>query len=236
MIRIFLLILVLFNIGLSAQTEDVRPPESFPIYHAQKTYNVFSLDSIKGKLIDSIAEPEAYIFDENKNSPGFSYHWCIAIKRRFSYLVFDPQENSQSFFGEETTYRFDDIDGKGSKEIIFTWHSQDGSTGMEGMQYNYYGGIIIWNLDSLVRYMNYDNYYAHMEAGQWTETDSTGKSTTMFSSFDTCTYYTVSVSNKLVLIKQVNICDRIRTEPFPITDEAEHVYQFGSTGLRRRVQ
>ena len=70
-------------------------PDTFYFHKANEINYVKTLDSIKGKIFDSIINPKAYFVDTYL--PGSGYSWVIAIKRENNYLVINPFERSDAY-------------------------------------------------------------------------------------------------------------------------------------------
>lgn len=125
-----------------------------------------SLDSIKGRIFDSISEPKAWFIDtwlpDDPNSEG--YGWKIAMEGKDGFVVFDPFEQSLAYASaDQLSFERVDLDGKGNNELLVRWRFYAGHTGWEHSIHEHMSGLQVWNLDTRTRMFDFQNYYNHQE-------------------------------------------------------------------------
>ncbi len=173
-VLIFSTILVVRGQTHENDESNLRLPEEFLFHGASRIKIVTSLDSIKGRVFDSIQNPKAWFIDTYVSGNGYS--WCIAIEKNDSLLVFNPFENSNAYC-ETSGIRFSrkNFDSKGNDELIIEWEKYLGHTGWESAIHERSGGIMIWDLDKLRRYLDFENLYSLQSWWQEYEPDPTNK-------------------------------------------------------------
>ncbi len=156
------------------EESNLRLPAEFLFHGASEITMLKSLDSIKGRVFDSIQNPKAWFIDTYVSGNGYS--WCIAIEKNDSLVVFNPFENSDAYCqSSDIHFSRTDFDSKGNDELIIEWEYYIGHTGWENAVHERNGGIMIWDLDKLERYLDFDNYYSHQSWWQEYEPDPTNK-------------------------------------------------------------
>ena len=169
----YILILLVFPFVLKGQEDQTTGPEE-PFITIPDTFYFYtpeiqlvpSLDSIKGKVFDSITEPKAWFIDTwIPNDPGSGgYGLKIALETKNGFLVFDAWEQSLAYASADNVIlERVDLDGKGNKELLLRWEFYAGHTGWEHSIHERIRGIQVWNLDTRSRMFDFQNYYDKQE-------------------------------------------------------------------------
>jgi len=210
-------------------------PDTFKVHKAKDIEILSRLDSVKGKIFDSITSPKAYFF---KND----YSMRIALKRKNSYIIFNPFEYNTNY---NTTNNFiferQDLNGKGNEELIIKWEFYAGHSGWENSIHEREGGLLIWDLDNLTQLMDFTNF--HSFQNWWSEyvpdetdtLDYSEREVIRSDSHYECESYEVIIDKNIVTIKQNNNCpDQGEMNKYPITDKTVYEYRLTNKGLIRK--
>ena len=211
-------------------------PDTFKFFKATDLKYYSTLDSIKGIIFDSITKPTAYFID-TYNEGGYS--WCIAIKQKGKYVVFNPFQNSSAYTETSNlTFERKNFNGKGNEELIIKWQFYTGHTGWENSIHERQGGVLIWDLDNLTMLFDYDNYYSLQNWWSTFEPDSTGaldysERETIESGGDyECKSYCIKIEKNSLTIQQENNCpDQGDMNKYPILDKTIYSYELTKKAL-----
>ncbi len=220
-------VLDLFSQGDNSVKGVLAPPDTFPTYKFKSIQLITSLDSLGGRIVDTLYNPTAFLIDTLEFAQ-YNY-WCIAIKKKDGFVVFDPFENIEINAKEvDAVVTRKQFDGKGSDELIIEWTQQmwhhSGRAGFDAVE----GGIAIINLDNLTRLMYYQTLLSSSSWQNFEEPDTTGDSlaepTLITVDEERFEKYLVSISNKRIVIHQ-----ECRTPDSSEKDQEPQIFQCDQT-------
>lgn len=207
-------------------------PDTFHTHHP-KTFFVADLDSIGGKIVDTLNNPTAYIIDALKSGGGYATR--IALKQNKGLLVFDPFEASPAY-AMTSSLSFDRVDfnGKGRDELIIRWDFRTGHSSWQSGVYSSETGYQIWDLDNVQRY--FDLITSASLEQWWAEYDQDSTNAeaepVLIDSGNhyECFQLEVKLEKKKILIQDAN-CDLEESKPEKSKPTNNRVYQLTKNGL-----
>jgi hypothetical protein len=230
MYKLSILLFSLF--ALSGFAQEIILPDTFQFYKPDSIKYALTLDTINEKIFDSIENPKAYLVI---NKGYYSSYVKLAIKDKHGYKVFVVGH----FAGHEiTTVERTEFTGYGTQELVLTWLHYAGHSGWENSIHENWGGIQIWDLDSIRLLMEFENYYSAVSWWQEFEEDSThslsyDERTVVNSGGEsTCSSYRVTIQPKTITIQEdANCPDQEDDNRHTVTDHKIYVYVLKPTGL-----
>ncbi|MCF8298041.1 MAG: hypothetical protein K9J13_10890 [Saprospiraceae bacterium] len=215
----------------------MNPPDTFKTYKPAEIKYVETLDSVNGNIFDSILNPTAYFIDTYK--PGKGYSWCIALKKENHYLVFNPFENSDADCSlNDLSFERKNFNDCGNEELIILWNNTLGHTGWESAIYEKNKGELIWDLDSLTKLFDFQNYYSF--ESWWTTYAPDSTDTLDYSErevLDTggesfCENFIIKIDKKKLTIQYDNDCQILNGNiEQKKTDNKIYIYKLTDKGL-----
>jgi hypothetical protein len=177
------LLLVFFS-GVSAQEQEESPeageftleiPDTFFIFPAQEVIEVDNPEIAGAEILDSFENPKGCLIRWYDSNEGLRCR--IVILRDNHYIAFDPLAFSQVWSVGSANITRADLNGRGDEEIILHWQNSLGHSGWQGGLSEDWGGILVWDPDSLVRLMDFVDYYRletwWMEYREWDPEEDT---------------------------------------------------------------
>jgi hypothetical protein len=177
------------------------------------------------KITDTLAFPEAYIVNiEYQN-------YFIAIKTKQGFKLIPIVDADKIWVSQE------DLDGKRSKELVVKWQNYSGHSGWENSIHERQGGVIIYDLDRMLKLGSFDTYLSHQQWwSEWSGPDSLPyeeRETISSGSDYSCVAYELKVEKNIIKIWQTNVCPDQGDTKYPIVDTGIHRYIYRKGYLLR---
>jgi hypothetical protein len=185
---------------------------------------VNSIDSLYGKILDSISHPDALIVQVDGEE---SYRMKIAFKTKKGYEVFDAfPEEANNIYSDRI-----DFNGKGNEELIIQWSNWQGTACYGGGFSENTNGYALWDLDKREMIFSYENYmwlHTWSEEYEFAEEDTADPNyeqvvvSEMITEEDTFAFdYPITISRKTIQVEVTGVSDEPRGEtgdvPIPTT-------------------
>ncbi len=189
---ICLFTIIALNCRSQSPIEKAFPDSVKP--YKPKILTVFNLDSLKPFMLDTLHNPDGYIFVSHTNNQANGPF--IALKKKSYYNYFYATgENGGNGIDKG---KMIDFGGKGCKKFLLNYHENMGNEYFS----EYHQGFYLWDLDKIELLMSVEYIYSNSDHG--ISRDSTGEYIQTDSGSEDCYNFKPSFTNNTITFTETN--------------------------------